>query len=162
MSRELRMDEKGWYKFHFTSNPNEYGDRYNYEIHFQYRTSTDEEKIFNSVKMLNDCEEDILYFDDVSCKVSKITSVPTKYTIIGVKGSIDFLNKVLKRLKENGRCMCDVWSFNEEHYNTSFDELWKLAHTNEKIEDKYNGLFNDLFSNDGIKPVSLFKEFIKK
>ena len=40
--------------------------------------------------MLNDCEEDILYFDSENCKVSQITTVPTEYTIIGVKGSIDF------------------------------------------------------------------------
>ena len=156
------MDDEGWYKFHFNSKPNEYGEVYKYEIRFQYRTSTDEYRIYNSVKMLNDCDEDILYFDDVSCKVSRITSVPTKYTIIGVKGSISFLNKVLKRLKENGRCNCDVWKFNEENYDTPFDELWKLAHSNQTIEDKYNSLFNDLFSDDGIKPAFVCKEFIKK
>lgn len=161
MSKELRMDEKGWYKFYFNSKPDEYGEVYKYEIHFQYRTGTDDERIFNSVKMLNDCEEDILYFDDVSCKVSKIMSVPTKHTIIGVKGSIEFLNKVLKRLKENDGCMCDIWRFNEKHYNTSMDELMKLAHSNQKITDKYNSLFNDVKIYDGIKPVSAFKEFIK-
>ena len=161
MSRELRMDEKGWYKFYFNSKPDEYGEVYKYEIHFQYRTGTDDEKIFNSVKMLNDCEEDILYFDDVSCKVSKITSVPTKYTIIGVKGSIEFLNKVLKRLKENDRCMCDVWRFNEKHYNTPIDELIRLAHSNQKIIDKYNDVFREILPDNKIKPCFSIKEHFK-
>lgn len=155
------MDEKGWYKFYFNSKPDEYGEVCKYEIHFQYRTGTDDEKIFNSVKMLNDCEEDILYFDDVSCKVSKITSVPTKYTIIGVKGSIEFLNKVLKRLKENDRCMCDVWKFNEKHYNTPIDELIRLAHSNQKIIDNYNDVFREKLPDNEIKPSSAFKKYFK-
>lgn len=162
MSRELRMDEKGWYKFHFNSKPDEYGEIDKYEIHFQYRTGTDDERIFNSVKMLNDCEEDILYFDDVSCKVSKITSVPTKYTIIGVKGSIEFLNKVIQKLKENGRCICDVWHFNEKYYNTPMDELMKLVYANKQVKEKYNDIFREKLPDDGIKPFSAFKEFIKK
>lgn len=161
MSRELRMDEKGWYKFYFNSKPDECGEVNKYEIHFQYRTGTDDEKIFNSVKMLNDCKEDILYFDDVNCKVSKITSVPTEHTIIGVKGSIEFLNKVLKRLKENDRCMCDVWKFNEKHYNTPIDELIRLAHSNQKIIDKYNDVFRDKLPDNEIKPGSAFKKYFK-
>lgn len=162
------MNEKGWYKFTFDSKPDNYGEIMHYEIHFQYRTGPGDERIFNSVKMLNDCEEDILYFDDVSCKVSKITSVPTEHTIIGVKGDIEFLNKVLKRLKENERSTYKVWRFNEEHYNTPFDELLKLARSNQKITDKYNGLFNDLTFDDGIKPVSahgpqkILKSILKK
>ena len=146
MSRELRMDEKGWYKFHFNSKPDEYGEIYKYEIHFQYRTGTDNERIFNSVKMLNDCDEDILYFDSENCKVSKITTVPTKYTIIGVKGSIDFLNKVIQKLKENGKDNIRVWHFNEKYYNTPMEELMKLVYDNEEVKEKYNDLFKNISS----------------
>lgn len=148
------MDNKGWYKFYFNSKPNEYGEIYKYEIHFQYRTGTNDERIFNSVKMLNDCEEDILYFDSENCKVSQITTVPTEYTIIGVKGSIEFLNKVLKGLKENVGSMCDIWHFNQKHYNTPMDELMRLAHSNQKIINKYNSLFREI-KTDNIKPVSV-------
>lgn len=139
MSETLRMDEKGWYHFYFNSKPNEYGEIQKYKIYFQYRTG---EPIFNSVKMLNDCEEDILYFDDKNCEVSKITSVPTEHTIIGVKGSIEFLNKVIQKLKENGNDNIAVWKFNEEHYNTPIKELLKLANESNKINEKYNDLFN--------------------
>lgn len=142
MSNQLRMDEKGWYKFHFNSKPDEYGEVYKYEIHFQYRTGTDNERIFNSVKMLNDCDEDILYFDSENCKVSKITTAPTKYTIIGIKGSIDFLNKVIQKLKENGKDNIAIWSFNKKYYNTPMDELMKLVYDNEEVKEKYNDLFN--------------------
>ncbi len=149
MSETLRMDEKGWYHFYFNSKPNEYGEINNYKIYFQYRTG---EPIFNSVKMLNDCEEDILYFDAKNCKVSLTATVPTKYTIIGVKGSIEFLNKVIQKLKENGKDIVDVWSFNEEHYNTPFKKLLKLANESNKINEKYDDLFNRniLKPNDSI------------
>lgn len=158
MSETLRMDEQGWYHFYFNSKPDEYGEIYNYKIYFQYRTG---ESIFNSVKMLNDCDEDILYFDAENCKVSKIISVPTKHTIIGVKGSIEFLNKVIQKLKENGKDITAVWKFNEKHYDTSFEELLKLTNESNKINEKYNNLFiNDLKTNDKISLAKAFKEFI--
>lgn len=160
MSMQLRMDEKGWYKFWFNSKPNEYGEVYKYEIHFQYRSGPLDEKIFNSVKMLNDCDEDILYFDTENCKVSKIITVPTKHTIIGIKGSIEFLNKVIQKLKENGKDNISVWKFNEKHYNTPIDELLKLAHSEQEIEDKYNDVFREKLP-DNIKPVSVLKSILK-
>lgn len=161
---QLRMDDEGWYKFHFNSKPDEYGEVYKYEIRFQYRTSTDEHKIYNSVKMLNDCDEDILYFDSENCKVSTITTVPTKYTIIGVKGSIEFLNKVIQKLKENDGCMCDVWNFNEEHYDTPFEELDKLCHANEKVKENYYSLFREKYINENIRRNDglLLKSILKK
>lgn len=139
MSETLKMDEKGWYHFYFNSKPDEYGEINNYKIYFQYRTGY---MIFNSVKMLNDCEEDILYFDVENCKVSLAATVPTKCTIIGIKGSIEFLNKVIQKLKENGKDNVDVWKFNEEHYDTPIKELLKLANESNKINEKYNDLFN--------------------
>lgn len=70
------------------------------------------------------------------------TTVPTKYTIIGVKGSIDFLNKVIQKLKENGNDNIRIWHFNEKYYNTPMDELMKLVYANEEVKEKYNDLFN--------------------
>lgn len=140
MSKDLRINSKGWYKFYFNSNPDKYGEVNKYKILFQYRQSTDHKMIYNSVKMLNDCEEDILYFDDKNCEVSYITSVPTKYTIIGVKGSIDFLNEVIKKLKNN-EDVVKVCHFNEKYYDTSFKELSKLANESNEINEKYNDVF---------------------
>ena len=142
MSKQLRSNDEGWYIFYFNSKPNEYGDVYKYKILFQYRQSTDNEMIYNSVKMLNDCETDILYFDDKNCEVSCITSVPTEHTIIGVKGSIDFLNKVIKKLKDN-EDNNKIWHFNEKYFDTPFEELYKLTSETKHIQEKYDDIFRE-------------------
>ena len=142
MSKTIKSNNKGWYKFYFNSNPDKDGEINKYKILFQYRQSTDHKMIYNSVKMLNDCETDILYFDEKNCEVSCITSVPTKHIIIGVKGSIDFLNKVIKKLKNNEDNI-KVWNFNEKYFDTPFDELYKLTNEAQQVQQKYNDVFRE-------------------
>lgn len=152
MLKQLRSNSKGWYKIYFNSNPDIDGEVNKYKILFQYRQSSDHKMIYNSVKMLNDCEEDILCFDEKNCEVSCITSVPTKHTIIGVKGSIDFLNEVIKKLKNN-EDIIKVWHFNEKYYDTPFKELYKLTSEAQQIQEKYN----DIFNNNSIQPMKVLK-----
>lgn len=133
------MDSNGFYSFRFVSKPNERGEVEKYEIYFQPRRSF---SIHNN-EIFTSTDEKKYYFDSDKCEVSYIISTPDEYMKIGVNGSVDFLNDVIRILKENTDDKYRVWDFNKEYYDSSADEIYKPSHDSSRIKEIYNKVFKN-------------------
>lgn len=145
--KEIKENENNEYVFNYDTN------KFNYEIHFRYRTIYPDQPImFNSVKMLNDAMRDVLILNN-NGEINKLKTYDPERIKLGIKGSLDFLNKVLNMLKTTtDDKLWKVMKFNEKYYDKD-EELDKLYWKPKKIEKE----FSDVFWCMSIKPINELK-----
>lgn len=144
---EIKLNDNNEYVFNYDT------DRFNYEIHFSYRTIyPDEPIIFNSVRMLNDAGEDVLTLN-VNGKIDRLRTYDPERIKLGIKGSLNFLNTVLNMLKKTtDDKLWKVMKFNQKYYDKD-EELDNMYWKPRKIEKE----FNDVFWCMDIKPINVMK-----
>lgn len=144
-NNEITRNDNGEYVFNYDT------DEYKYEIHFSIRTIyPDRPIIFNSVKQLNDAMEEILTLNE-NGKVDVSRTYDPERTKLGIKGSVEFLNKVLYMLRTaTWEKICKVKNFNEKYYDKD-EELFKMYWKPRKIEKEFEKVFWCM----DIKPINL-------